>query len=273
MIKLLINTKCILGESPRWCKKTNSLFFVDILDCKIYRYEFNKKRLTYRKYESIIGNIDIVNNGKLIVAFEKEIAYIDYTKNTKQIIISLDDDLLSNRPNDGKLDPKGRYWFSTMNKDEVSNTGRLWRLHNKEKKMMSDNFIIGNGIDWDMQYKKMYFTDSVKKQILIFDYDLSKGEISNKRIFYKYSGEGVPDGLTVDINGNIWSAIFGGSKIIKINSFGKIIQSIKLPVPNPTSLIVIDKNIYVTTAKHKLSKNEQNDYSQSGAVFQISLNQ
>jgi hypothetical protein len=98
-----------------------------------------------------------------------------------------------------------------------------------------DELIIPNGISWSLDDKTMYFTDSGTQSIYAYDYDAATGNISNKRDFFRVEEEGcAPYGHVMDVEGNIWVAIWGGWKVVRINPEGKVTAEIKVPTRCPT---------------------------------------
>lgn len=264
--------RCILGESPIWNAKDECIYFVDIKKPSINR--FSTKSGTFESIDapSEIGCIALNNNG-LVAAMEYGLAFVDFEKSEYRFFSSIDSDYSGNRPNDGKCDKNGRLWLATMDKNEVLTTGRLWRLSSSSPpKIMDHNFIIGNGIDWSPDSKKMYFTDSMNRTIYVYDFDLTNGTIKNKKVFVKIpSLEGYPDGLTVDSLGFVWSAHWDGWRITRYAPNGIVDKVIPLPVPRPTSLTFggIDlTRIYITSASYGLTLEELNHSPLSGTLFE-----
>ena len=94
---------------------------------------------------------------------------------------------------------------------------------------MLEKVTIPNGMSWSNDDKLMYFTDSPNKTIDVFDYEAKSGTITNRRVFFKYEGEGVPDGHTQDSDGNLWIAICGGFQVIQVSPQGQMLAKVHLP--------------------------------------------
>lgn len=265
-------TNSLLGESPVWNHQDNSIYFVDIKKPAINR--FSTENLVF---ESIgapgeIGCIVLNKTGGLVAAMEGGLAFVDFEKSNYRFFSSIDTDRLSNRPNDGKCDANGRLWIASMDKKEKEASGRLWSISSlATPKIMDKNFIIGNGIDWSPDSKKMYFTDSMNRVIYVYDFDLSSGSIRNKSIFAKISAaDGYPDGLTVDSQGFIWSAHWDGWRLSRYTPDGSIDKIVVLPVPRPTSITFGSSNfskLYITSARYGLTSDELKRAPLSGSLF------
>lgn len=94
---------------------------------------------------------------------------------------------------------------------------------------MLEGVTIPNGMSWSNDDKLMYFTDTPNMSVDVFDYEAKSGSISNRRVFFKYEGEGGPDGHTQDEHGNLWIAICGGGQVLQVSPEGKILAKVHLP--------------------------------------------
>lgn len=119
----------------------------------------------------------------------------------------------------------------------------------------------------------MYWVDSVPQMVYAFDFDASSGSISNKRRFYHHQDAGVPDGLAVDIEGNVWVALYGGGAVLKISPTGSLIGEIRLPVSIVTCPCFggpdMDE-LFITTGK-PAEGGESDGQGLDGAVFRVKV--
>jgi len=138
-------------------------------------------------------------------------------------------------------------------------------------RLMDKNITVANGIGWSPDRRVMYFTDSFRYSIYAYDYAAETGTISNRNTFVQTSPDaGIPDGLTVDSEGFVWSAYCGGWKVVRYNPEGKVDREYRLPVANPTSCAFGGKRLdelYITSAHLGLSKQQKEQYPQSGDLF------
>lgn len=272
LFELVLKSNLLLGESPVWNSFDNSLYFVDIKNPSIHRLHFPSGCFESISAPSEIGCILFSQDGKLIAAMQSGLAHVNFETSKYSYFSSIDTDRLSNRPNDGKCDKAGRLWIASMDNNEVKPSGRLWCIsHLTKPKIWDSNFVIGNGIDWSPDGKKLYFTDSVNRSIFIYDYDLSNGSIKNKKIFATIpKGYGFPDGLTVDSEGYIWSAHWDGWRITRYAPNGAIDLVVEVPVPRPTSLTFGGSNLnrlFITSASYGLTAEDLARSPNSGSIF------
>src|SRR5262249_35433275 len=128
-----------------------------------------------------------------------------------------------------------------------------------------------NGPCFSPDNRTFYCADSVSRKISAYDYDLASGKVSNKRLFAETKGlGGVPDGATVDAEGNLWSALAGGCKIVFFGPDGAIKRTVEVPVPIITSTMFGGDNLdvmYATSIGEKILDMEPGP--DGGALFEI----
>ena len=124
------------------------------------------------------------------------------------------------RFNDVFADPRGRVFCGSMPTE--GRLGRLYRLDTDGTlTTLLEGINVSNGVGFTPDGKQLYYTESMTHRIYLFDYDIDSGNISNQRVWVETSeDEGIPDGMTVDSEGFVWSARFGGSSVIRY-TFGR----------------------------------------------------
>ena len=175
------------------------------------------------------------------------------------------------RFNDGAVDSRGRFWAGAMSDPmvvDITNEGVLFRLDpDLSLHRMIEPVGIPNGIGWSADDRTMYFVDTFTKKIEKFDYDIETGAISNRRTHFALEDEpGAPDGWTMDVNGCIWSAIYGAGKILKVSPEGKVVGEVLLPAKNPTCLRFAGEELYITSAAEG---EPQKAGKYGGSVFRV----
>ena len=175
-----------------------------------------KKRSVVAALTKGICEIDI-NTGKILKTFANPEAHIP-----------------NNRFNDGKCDPQGRLWVGSMSFDIPGepNAGVLYSLDKKGKiGKHAENLAIPNGLCWSADSKTFYHIDTPEGRVDAYDFDAVKGAISNKRTCIKVpEGMGYPDGCTIDSDGKIWIAFWGGWCVARFcPETGELLAKIPLP--------------------------------------------
>ncbi|EPS30595.1 hypothetical protein PDE_05547 [Penicillium oxalicum 114-2] len=180
------------------------------------------------------------------------------------------------RFNDGNVDSHGRLWAGSMNDPKVKSPqpeGTLYRLDpDLSVHEMLSPVTIPNGLGWNAADDTMYFTDSPTSKIFAFDFDAATGTISNRRVFFDVGDSLEPDGFAIDAEGCLWSAIYGGGKVLRISPEGQIIGQIDLPTRNPTCPVFVGTELFITSAKDDRDDEKFPDSVRyGGRVFKIDV--
>jgi xylono-1,5-lactonase len=267
-----------LGEGPLWSAREQALYWVDILSHRLHRYAPNapQQKTSWQFEEEITSVAERSDADGLIVTLRHRVAYFDPATEKLEPILEVESDLPGNRFNDGKCDPLGRFWAGTMDFGCKEPTGSLYRLGpDRTLARMDSGYPITNGPTWSADYKTMYYNDTFNGRMYAFDFDLERGELSNKRLFLQLGGkEGNPDGMTTDSEGGIWLAQWGASKVTRRDNTGKILQTVGLPCSQITSCAFGGpdlRTLYITTAAQGLTQEQLTREPLAGGLFAIEL--
>lgn len=266
---------CELGESPIWDEVNKRILWVDILKGEVHQF-WTENRI-HKTFNSnlMIGAIALCKSGLLIGATQNGFAKIDLEKETMIEIIDPEKHLKNNRFNDGKCDPAGRFWSGTMSILNTPGEGNLYALEPDYSVSVKIQGVgCSNGIAWSPDGNLFYYIDTPTRQVVAFDFDISTGGISNKRVIVDIlETDGYPDGMTVDSEGMLWIALWGGWKIARYSPFsGKMINNFRLPVSRVSSCTFGGENLcdlYITTANIGLTPHEIEKQPLSGRLFVI----
>ncbi|GBN14202.1 Regucalcin [Araneus ventricosus] len=212
---------------------------------------------------------------KLLITLTRQVRKLDFETGQSEVLAELPAEPSTARFNDGKCDSNGRAWTGTLVPGE-NEKGHLYRIDPEYAlTRVSDKFTLSNGLAWSLDNRTMYFIDSEARKIYYFDYNIRDGTASNKQILIDYSQRrefdslGVPDGMTIDIEGKLWVAHFGGACVLRIDPETRsVLRKIDMPCTNVTSCCFGGPHfdiLYVTTAQ----KAGVTDQPQAGAVFAI----
>lgn len=276
MIECVWPAETILGEAPYWCLEESVLYWVDIEGKFIFRFDPRSGERDIFPQEYEFGCVVKRAQGGFIGGTNKGIALLKEDLTTVEIIADPEPDLLENRFNDGKCDRRGRFWAGTTDINEIDPTGSLYSMgESLTVDRHFSNVIVANGLGWSPDNRTMYFTDSGIRTIHAFDYDIDAGAVANRRDFVVVDpAEGIPDGLTVDAEGCVWSAHWEGSRITRYNPNGQVDRVIEMPVPMVTSLAFGGKNLdklFVTTARMSMTEDQIKAAPLSGGLFVLDV--
>lgn len=248
---IVTDIRCHIGENPTWHPQEKKLYWLDIPIGTIYRYD-PKNTMVEKIVESssVIGGFTIQEDNSLLLFMEKGTVKI-WRNNLFIDVIKEIPILKSTRFNDVIVDSAGRVFCGTM--PDQNGVAYLFLLNlNGDIRLILDNVGLSNGMGFTPDKKQMYFTDSKKGEIRIFDYDKKSGSLSNERTFLKIKEQDIePDGLTVDSEGYIWGAQWNGACVKRYSPHGKEVMKIDLPTKKITSLTFAGDNyqeIYITSA-------------------------
>ena len=169
------------------------------------------------------------------------------------MLAPVEQDRPENRMNDGSCDRAGRFYAGTMADDERPAAGTLYRLDpDLSVTTIHTGVGISNGIGWSPDERLMYYVDSHTHQVDVFDYDPATGAMDGRRRFAAVGGgDVVPDGLTVDAEGGVWVAVWGGGAVLHHDPGGRVRETIELPAEHVTSCAFAGPGLdrlYITTA-------------------------
>lgn len=273
--KLLVRSDCLLAEGPIWNSLSHKLTWVDIVNGNIHEYWPADKKHNLIYVNEMVGAVALCKNGDYIAALKSGLAYIKKNDHSIVLIANPEEHLPNNRFNDGKCDPSGRFWFGSMSLSEEPKVASLYTFENPEtieKKL--GGITISNGLAWTEDTKTMYYIDTPTMQVCAFDFNDATGGISNKRTVITIpEEEGYPDGMTIDVEGKLWIAHWDGWQVARWDPVnGQKMLSIKLPVARITSCTFGGEdlaNLYITSAKVGLSKEELEQQPLAGSIFVV----
>jgi len=268
----VLDVKSLLGEGPLWDPQARVLYWVDIKRREIHRFDPASGRDEQWSTPADIGSLAVRAKGGLVVAMKTGFHFFDPGTAKFTPVFDPEHQLPGNRFNDGKPDRQGRFWAGTMDDAERLPSGGLYRLGtNLTCKRAVDGIICSNALSWSPDNRTLYFADSCKHTIWAWDFDADAGEISNRRVFVEvpYS-EGDPDGATVDAEGGVWVAHWGGWRVARYDPRGRVERVVKMPVEKPTCPMFGGSEldvVYVTSASIQLTPDELKRQPQAGGIF------
>jgi sugar lactone lactonase YvrE len=216
-------------------------------------------------------------SGGFVTATDRGLAFWDTQTQVLSFIGDPEADNPSTRFNDGAVDRHGRFWAGSMNEvDFMTPDGSLYRLDpDKSIHRMEVEIPLANGVGWSPDDALMYFTDSARQVIWAYDFDPAAGSISNRRPFVRVSGKGLlPDGLTVDSEGYVWSAQWNGWNVTRYDPNGKVDRVIELPAQQITCPAFGGEDmdeLYITSAAAGLGEEEREKQPLAGALFRVKV--
>ncbi len=266
--ELILDAKAALGEGPAWDAKTQTLYWIDILEKRIYAGTELLAQL-----DELIGCLAPCKNGHLIVGKRASLVDLDPVTSQQTVLAALSESA-TNRVNDGKCDPAGRFLAGTMDMNEKDPTGSFYSFEGKQAKVLFRGVTISNGLAWSPDHKTFYYIDTPTREVKAFDYDVSTGQIANPRAVIHFSESlGWPDGMTSDMDGNLWVAMWGGAQVTKWDpNSGKLLEQVSIPALHSSACVFGGKDrneLFVTSARKGMSEADLKKYPLSGGLFKV----
>ena len=269
----ILNARARLGECPLWDADRQQLFWVDIYNHRVHQFDPATGQDRYFDTGEVVSAIAQADNNQLLVALRSRLAFLDIeTGHTTPLTAIEFAHPMETRLNDGKCDPQGRFWIGSCS--EISGQAALYRYDpDGSLHLMETELTIANGLGWSPDGLTFYLTDSAQYKIFAYDFEADTGSIHNRRVLVDLSREAVePDGLAVDAQGNLWSALWDGWAVARFDSSGNELARIKMPVPRPTSVAFGGKSLqalYITSASVELSQKAIQQYYTAGDLFYL----
>ena len=265
--ELLLQSDAEVGEGPIFLG--DSLLWVDIPFGKIHETNLITLQTETTTLDTRVGAVAPFEAGEnLAIACKEGFGIFADGK------LDIRDPFLGDsnyRMNDAKCDVRGRFWGGSCQMEFEAGKGKLHRWEGgKQNKVMVEGLALPNGIGWNYENTLMYLADSMAKKVYVSDFDLTDDFVPKFRELISIDS-GVPDGLAVDMDGCIWLAVWGGSRVSKISPQGKILEEYHFPVAQPSSCAFgSDGTLYVTSARAGISEAELLNQPLAGSLFTLS---
>jgi sugar lactone lactonase YvrE len=231
--------RCSVGEGPVWDVAEQALYYIDILDRRVFRWDPATGDLKSWDVPDIIGSMALREQGGAIVALGSGVHTLDFSTGAVAPFALLDPPDPQVQLADGKVDRAGRFVFGTSHRTMKEPRGGLHSLGSDGLLTPLDRDIfLGNGPCWSPDNRTLYHADSLRHLIYAYDYDLATGAATNRRAVFDSSPWGpIPDGATVDADGNLWTAICEGGVVLCLSPAGDVLREIAFPSRLPASVM------------------------------------
>ncbi|MET7568629.1 SMP-30/gluconolactonase/LRE family protein [Streptomyces sp. NPDC005492] len=247
--EVAVRTEATLGEGPTWDAAAGRLIWIDVLGSRVHTYDPASGARTVRVTEQHVGAAKPRVGGGLVLNLRDGIGLVDVDGAFRWLHR---EPVPGRRANDAAVAPDGALWAGTMRYDEAPCGGTLSRVTGDGSvELILDDVAVSNGTGWSPDGRLMYYVDSPTRRIDVFAY--ADGRVTHRRRFAEIeSGAGSPDGLTVDADGCVWVALWGGGAVRRYSPDGELERVIPMPVPLVTACAFggVDlTDLYVTTAR------------------------
>jgi sugar lactone lactonase YvrE len=241
-----------LGEGPVWDAVREELIWVDIERGLVHRRSRDSADLTVDVGQPVGCAVPRAGGG-LALALRDGFGLLPDAAGEARLVAPVERDRPDTRMNDGACDSRGRFWAGTMSLDGDTRTAALYRLDpDLSVTRVLPGISVSNGIAWAPDGSVLYHVDSPRRRIDLYEVDPLTGAVGCRRSVIPIAAElGTPDGLTVDAEGGVWVALWGGSAVLRFSPEGVLDERLELPVTNVTSCCFGGRDLgtlYITTA-------------------------
>jgi sugar lactone lactonase YvrE len=269
MFELALDCRCLLGESPIWSPGEGALHFIDIKGRALHRWEVGTGHHTAIALEEDPGSIALVEGGGILIALRSGLWLYKGDRPTK--LADNPEDQATNRFNDGRTDPAGRFIVGTMNEPRENATASLYRFDRRGLVAIEGGLFVSNGLAFSPDGRTMFHADTKRHTIWTYSYDPETGEATGRRTFATLpEGNGRPDGAAVDAEGCYWAALYEGGRVQRYAPTGELLAEYPVParcVTMPAFGGNDLRTLYVTTASAGRPAAELEAFPHSGGIF------
>lgn len=257
-----------------WDPAAGRLLSVDMLDGDVLFHDLESGKTTRTHVHCVVGCVRPRVSGGYVLAVERGFAFLDGDGQAPELLPELWTDR-NVRMNDGGCDPQGRFYCGSMAYNAQPDRGTVWRLDTDgHAKHILDEVTVSNGIVWSLDGSTVYYIDSPTRRVDAFTFDADAGRLTDRRPFITVPDdvEGKPDGMTIDTEGGLWVAFFGGSCVRHYDSTGREQERIELPVTQVTACAFggpgLDE-LFISTSSYGLGHHYEETEPDAGALFRV----
>jgi len=274
-VEVALAAKANLGECPRWDERQGLLYWVDINAFQLHRFNPKTGINETLTFEEEIGCFSLRQEKGFVLAMRSGFYFLDGWDTQLRPISDPEAGLDKNRFNDGRCDAEGRFIAGSYYPPKDYDGANLWSLGaNLSVTKLVQGLLTSNGAAFSPDNKTFYLSDTPKHVIYGYDYDIHTGGISNGRVFHQFpTGNGRPDGASVDVEGHYWTALYEGGRVVRIDPEGNIVEELMVPARCPTMAAFGGddmKTLYITSVGNRAAE-ELEDYPHSGAIFKVDV--
>lgn len=270
-VEVALGARALLGEGPLWDEEAGLLRWVDVLGCELHAFDPVEGRDESLPLPQPVTSVALTEQGWLLLALADRLAVLEKGAEEVRQLGAFTVDRAKVRFNDGKVDPWGGYQIGTMEHGGTDPLGSLYRLSpDLSVTELFDSVICSNGLDWSEDRRSFFHIDSLLGRVDVYSTDPATGEMTGRREPLAVPPPGIPDGFSLDVEGCLWVAMWGGGEVRRLTPRGEVDKIIRLPVSQVTSLTFggpARDELYITTARDGLSDGQLAEQPHAGDLF------
>ncbi len=263
-----------LGECPRWDEQRKLLWWVDILEPALHSFDPASGENRTIAMPEHIGCFALTRDGGFVAGMRSGIWLLDAEGNRLRQLCGNVEDTRVSRFNDGRCDARGRFWAGTLDEPKAGGTAHLYCFDGTTLTARDSGLLTSNGLAFSPDQRWIYYSDTPRFVVYRRPFDADTGEVGARedwlQVAHSETERGRPDGAAVDAEGYYWSALYEGSRVIRVSPQGEIVEEYPLAARCPTMCAFGGddlRTLYVTSARHGRSAEELGALPESGGLF------
>ena len=271
MADVAFETSDALGEGPAWDPRTQTLYWVDLLNKRLFQGDPTTGQFKARTLPYAASRITLCDDDRLLFSFLRRPALGTFDSERFELIELGDAVIDKQRFNDGACDSRGRLWTASYDASISTASGRMVCIDGSQVVRKADGLTLPNGIRWSPDEKTLYYVDSRPGQVWAYDFKVDAAHLGERRLLIDYEGSGVkPDGCCADVEGCLWIAEVNRGRIARYTPEGVLDRVIEVPTSKPTSVSFGGadlRTLYITSRTDGLSAEQLAAQPHAGRVF------
>jgi len=275
-----VNSRCLLGEGPVWHESSNTLFWVDILERKVFSYNLASAEVNWWQTQEYVGFIVLTPKGEILAGYKSglhKIALLENHEVIAQRIDTIDELDPSIRFNDGMIDLDGSIWACSMDMDNHHGLGKYFYYGDDlVQRIVLENYTVANGPALNNSQDKLYTVETVGNTYRvkgIYSYTITgNGCVTNEQLLIPWPYKSCPDGVFTDSFDNLWVGEFGGNILRSFTPDGILKSEIPLPAWNITKGVFCktgENRLFITSARIACNEEILQQYPHTGGILLI----
>ena len=258
------------GEGPYWDPRRGELLFVDMQEGDVLVRRADGSLQRHDVHPRLAGVVRARKSGGYVIGVENGFLFADATFS----VLEQGPEAFSDpsvRMNDGTCDTAGRFLCGSMGWEGGFGAGTLFSLDTDHSvSTVLTGVTISNGLHFSASGDTAFYSDTPTGRIDALSYDVGTGRFTDRRTFAVVEPAlGTPDGMAIDAEGGIWTALYGGGGVARYSADGRLSEHVALPVTNVTACAFGGENLdtlFITTTQENIEKGTE---PQAGALFAV----
>jgi L-arabinonolactonase len=276
IVDIAVRGRNLLGEGIIWSPTHNEIQWTDIHGKTFWSFDPATGTAKSIALPDRLACFAPLGGSRILAGFAGGLARFDLASGHREPLAAIEADRPTTRLNDGKLDRQGRLIFGTMDESEAERPiGQVWSFEGEAPRVLFGGVRISNSIAFSPDGRRMYFADTPERVIWRYDYDIDNGQVTNRQVFVEVApDQGFPDGSTVDADGCLWNAKWGGGRVVRYTPAGRVDRIIPIPCSQVTCCAFGGRGLstlYVTSARTGLDEAKLAAEPEAGSMFAVDV--